>query len=220
MTTPARNFFKDLFVLEMANNHWGDVERGLQIIAEFAAGRPVQQRRGRRSSSSSATWTRFIHKDLRDRDDIRYIKKTIDTQLSQGRAARARRGRPRRATASSCATPFDEASVRPVRGVRARHHQDRELGHQRLGPDREDRQDAAAGDRLDRRRRRSRTWTTWSRSSTSRNIPLAINHCVSIYPTEDSELELNQIDFLRNRYPGHAIGFSTHEYKDWTCVGA
>ena len=35
----------------------------------------------------------------------------------------------------------------------------------------------------------------------NRNIPLAINHCVSLYPTEDSELELNQIDFLRNRYP-------------------
>ena len=30
------------------------------------------------------------------------------------------------------------------------------------------------------------------------------------------ELELNQIDFLRNRYPSITIGFSTHEYHDWT----
>ena len=50
----------------------------------------------------------------------------------------------------------------------------------------------------------------------NRHIPLAINHCVSLYPTEDHELELNQIDFLRNRYPNHVIGFSTHEYHDWT----
>jgi N-acetylneuraminate synthase len=50
----------------------------------------------------------------------------------------------------------------------------------------------------------------------NRNIPLAINHCVSIYPAEDAELELNQIDFLRSRYPSHTIGFSTHEYHDWT----
>jgi len=50
----------------------------------------------------------------------------------------------------------------------------------------------------------------------NRNIPLAINHCVSIYPSEDYELELNQIDFLKNRYPNHTIGFSTHEYHDWT----
>ena len=45
---------------------------------------------------------------------------------------------------------------------------------------------------------------------------MALNHCVSLYPTEDRELELNQIDFLKNRYPGHIIGFSTHEYHDWT----
>jgi sialic acid synthase SpsE len=49
----------------------------------------------------------------------------------------------------------------------------------------------------------------------NRNIPLALNHCVSIYPSEDAELELNQIDFLKRRYPNNTIGFSTHEYRDW-----
>ena len=48
-----------------------------------------------------------------------------------------------------------------------------------------------------------------------RNIPLAINHCVSIYPCEDADLQLNQIDFLKHRYPDHVIGLSTHEYHDW-----
>ena len=50
----------------------------------------------------------------------------------------------------------------------------------------------------------------------NRHIPLAINHCTSIYPTEDDDLELNQIDFLRNRFPNNVVGFSTHEYHDWT----
>jgi len=49
----------------------------------------------------------------------------------------------------------------------------------------------------------------------NRRIPLAINHCVSIYPTEDRELELNQIDYLKQRYPDHVIGFSTHESNSW-----
>jgi len=49
----------------------------------------------------------------------------------------------------------------------------------------------------------------------NRNIPLAINHCVAMYPSEDYELELNQIDFLKSRYPNHTIGLSTHEYHDW-----
>ena len=48
-----------------------------------------------------------------------------------------------------------------------------------------------------------------------RNIPLAINHCVALYPSEDSELELDQIDYLRARYPQNVIGLSTHEYHDW-----
>jgi N-acetylneuraminate synthase len=49
----------------------------------------------------------------------------------------------------------------------------------------------------------------------NRNIPLAINHCVSLYPSEDDELNLNQIDYLRYRFPNHVIGLSTHEYHDW-----
>ena len=49
----------------------------------------------------------------------------------------------------------------------------------------------------------------------SRDIPLAINHCVSAYPHEDFECEINQVDFLINRYPGHTIGYSCHEYRDW-----
>jgi N-acetylneuraminate synthase len=49
----------------------------------------------------------------------------------------------------------------------------------------------------------------------NRSIPLALNHCVSLYPTEERDLELNQIDFLRDRYPDNTIGLSTHEYHDW-----
>jgi N-acetylneuraminate synthase len=50
---------------------------------------------------------------------------------------------------------------------------------------------------------------------TSRGILFALNHCVSLYPSEDSDLELDQIDFLRARYPHITIGFSTHEYRNW-----
>jgi N-acetylneuraminate synthase len=39
---------------------------------------------------------------------------------------------------------------------------------------------------------------------------------VAAYPHEDGECELNQIDFLRDRYPGHTIGWSSHECSDWT----
>jgi N-acetylneuraminate synthase len=48
-----------------------------------------------------------------------------------------------------------------------------------------------------------------------RDIPLAINHCVSLYPSEDSDLDLDQIDYIKRRYPSHVVGLSTHEYHDW-----
>ena len=48
----------------------------------------------------------------------------------------------------------------------------------------------------------------------NRNIPFAINHCIAKYPTKKSDLELNQIDFLKNRYPDVVIGLSTHEYNE------
>jgi N-acetylneuraminate synthase len=48
-----------------------------------------------------------------------------------------------------------------------------------------------------------------------RGLPFALNHCVSIYPSEDGELDLNQIDLLKARYPDTVIGFSSHEMTDW-----
>ena len=68
------NIFQDLFVLELANNHWGKLTRGLKIIDEFShivrfnnvkAAIKLQFR----------DVDNFIHKDFRDRTDIRYIKK-------------------------------------------------------------------------------------------------------------------------------------------------
>jgi N-acetylneuraminate synthase len=213
MTTPARNFFKDLFVLEMANNHWGDVERGKRIIADFAQ---VARFNGTRAAMKFQfrDVDSFIHKDWRDRDDVRYIKKTIDTQLSKDELGELV-DYARQSNFLVGATPFDEASVAICEEFKL------------------DFVKVASSDINDwfliERIAKTRLPVSFSTGGSTlkdiddivafferRNIPLAVNHCVSIYPTEDSELNLNQIDFLRDRYPGHAIGLSSHEYKDWT----
>ena len=102
----------------------------------------------------------FIHKDFRHREDIRYIKKTLDTRLSRDEMRDAGRSRP-----AERLHPSGDAVRRgvggPVRGARHRDHQDRELGHHRLAAARADREDAEAGDRLDRRRVGAKTWTRW-----------------------------------------------------------
>ena len=45
----------------------------------------------------------------------------------------------------------------------------------------------------------------------NRKKSFALMHCVGEYPTPGERLELNQIDFLRQRYPGVTVGYSTHE---------
>src|SRR6185369_10411645 len=77
----SRDIFEDLFVLEIANNHWGKIDRGLRIIAEFS--KIVRFNNMRAAIKLQLRDVdRFIHRDFRDRTDIRYIKKTLDTQLS------------------------------------------------------------------------------------------------------------------------------------------
>jgi N-acetylneuraminate synthase len=79
--------FEDLFVLELANNHWGRIERGLQIVTDFS--RIVRFNNVRAAIKLRLRNVEaFIHRDFRDRDDIRYIKKTLDTQLRKNDYAR------------------------------------------------------------------------------------------------------------------------------------
>ena len=49
-----------------------------------------------------------------------------------------------------------------------------------------------------------------------RAVQFALMHCVSVYPTPDDMLALNQIRLLRDRYPHVSIGWSTHENPDDT----
>jgi sialic acid synthase SpsE len=207
-----RDFFENLFVLEMANNHWGRVDRGLKIIGHFA--QIVRFNNVRASIKLQfRDVDHFIHPAWRHREDIRYIKKTLDTQMSKEQY-RTLVEAIRRSGCIPAATPFDEASVDLCV----------ELGVDFIKLASSDINDWFLIERI-AKTRKPVSFSTGGSSLKDiddivtffdrRGIPLAINHCVSIYPSEDSELELNQIDFLRDRYPGHVIGLSTHEFRDW-----
>jgi sialic acid synthase SpsE len=209
----GNDIFDELFVLEMANNHLGDLQRGLKIISNYA-----QVVRFNNVRAAIKIQLRdvdsFIHQDFRQRDDIRYIKKTIDTRLRQEDYATMVRA-IREASCIPMATPFDESSVDFCC----------ELGIPILKIASSDCNDWILIEKM----AKTKKPVIVSTGGTSlkdiddlvtffdnRHIPLAINHCVSLYPSEDCDIELNQIDFLRSRYPKHIIGLSTHEYHDWT----
>jgi N-acetylneuraminate synthase len=206
------NIFQDLFVLELANNHWGRVDRGIKIISSFAQLVRYHNVRATIKLQFRDVET-FIHKDYRDREDIRYIKKTLDTRLSKKDYSILIQ-EVKNSGCLTSATPFDEASVDLCREL--------DLDIIKLASS--DINDWFLIEKV-AEIRKPVSFSTGGSSLKNiddivkffkkRDIPIAINHCISLYPTEDYELELNQIDFLKNRYPGVTIGLSTHEYKSW-----
>src|SRR5208282_4377140 len=105
----GNDIFNELFVLEMANNHLGDVQRGQKIISNYA-----QVVRFNNVRAAIKLQLRdvdsFIHQEFRQRDDIRYIKKTLDTRLKPEDVAKLVQA-IREASCIPMATPFDESSV-------------------------------------------------------------------------------------------------------------
>jgi N-acetylneuraminate synthase len=207
------DMLEDLFVLEMANNHLGSLERGLMIVSEFTQVARFNNVRATIKLQFRDV-SKFIHKDFVHRTDLRYIKKTLDTRLTDDEYATLVKS-IRQAGFIPSATPFDERSVDLCSN----------LGIPIIKIASSDMNDWILIEKIAKTKKPVIVSTGGSSLKDlddmvtffeNRNIPLGINHCVSIYPSEDSELELNQIDFLRNRYPSHTIGISTHEHTDWT----
>ena len=207
-----RDIFHELFVLELANNHWGNLERGLRIVKEFSTVVRYNDVRAAIKLQFRDVDT-FIHKDFVRRSDIRYIQKTLHSRLPKEDVAELVEA-IRRNNCIRMATPFDESSVDLCE----------ELGIEIIKIASSDITDWPLLERIAKTRKpvivstggaSVRGMDAMVTFFENRHIPLALNHCVSLYPTEDAELELNQIDFIKQRYPDVTVGLSTHERHDW-----
>ena len=210
--TINRDIFDELFVLELANNHWGDVDRGLRIVNDLA--KVVRYNNVRAAIKLQFRDVEsFIHADFVHRSDVRYIKKTLDTKMPREQYARLVHA-IRQSGCIPMATPFDEQSVdlcveldMPILKLASSDINDWVL-IEKIASTKTPVVASTGGSSL-------KDIDDLVTFFGNRAIPLALNHCVSLYPSEDSDLELNQIDFLRSRYPDLTIGLSTHEYHDW-----
>jgi sialic acid synthase SpsE len=208
-----RLIFENLFVLELANNHWGNLDRGLKIIRDFATVARVNSVRTAIKLQFRDVDS-FIHPSFKGFNESRYIQKTEKAKLSIDEF-KILIEEVAKCGCIPMATPFDEASVDlcglfdlPIIKIAS--------------------SDIATWPLLERIAKLRKpviisTGGAYDKTIDDcvtffehRNIPIAINHCVSLYPSQDSELELNQIDYLKSRYPSHVIGFSTHEMTDWS----
>ena len=214
--------FDNLFVLELANNHWGDVDRGKQIIKDFAL--VVAKNKVKAAIKLQfRDVDNFVHCESLNNGNNkeittltkqdRYIQKTLRTKLTLEEISTL----IKLIKSLGCipmATPFDEKSVDWCN----------EFGINIIKVASSDINDWMLLNKIASTKKPVIISTGGAndkqiddvvRFFKNRNIPLAINHCVSKYPTEDYDLELNQIDYLKKKYPDNVIGFSTHEYNDW-----
>ena len=204
--------FNDLFVLEIANNHWGSLNRGLKIIRDFA--RVVKKNKIKAAIKFQfRDVDNFVHSNYKQNEEIRYVNKTIKTKISW-QDMKVMIDEVSKNGMLTMATPFDEFSISKCKElnldlvkIASSDAKDKnfikEISNLKIPTI------ASSGgcflENLD--------WMyNFFKQS---NVPFALNHCVSLYPSEDNQLELNQIDFLKNRYKDIVIGFSTHEYTSW-----
>lgn len=204
--------FENLIIFEVANNHMGDVTHGKKLIEAFGAvAKDFPEFRFAFKFQYRQLDT-FIHPDYQGRMDIKYIKRFTETRLTPDQFAELKTKVQELGFLTMC-TPFDEPSV-----------------------------DLIVQQKYDFLKIASCSFDDWPllEKAAKANLPVIIStagatlasidrvvtflehrgiqfclmHCVGSYPTPDHELELNQIDFFRQRYPGTEIGFSTHERPD------
>lgn len=214
--------FENLFVLELANNHWGSLERGKQIVKQFA--KVVKENKVRAAIKLQfRDVDNFIHKDYKDLGkgvDLtklpkrsRYIQKTSKTKLTYDEMKELV-SYIKKHDCIPMSTPFDEKSVDwcvemnlPIIKVASSDINDWILLN-KIATTKKPVILSTGG-------ANDKEIDSVIAFFKNRNIPIAINHCVSKYPSEDDELELDQINYLKERYPDITIGLSTHEYHDW-----
>jgi N-acetylneuraminate synthase len=208
----SQSIFEDLFILEMASNHQGNLQRGLEIVDKFS--KVVRFNNIRAAIKLQfRDVDNFIHKDFLGREDIRYVKRVSDTKLTKAEFAKLVEA-IKKSNCIPMSTPFDEKSVdwcvefdMPIIKVASADNNDWTL-LEKIATTRRPVIISTGG-------MSQKDMDDVVKFFTSRNIELALNHCVAAYPHEDNECELNQIDYLRARYPNIVIGYSCHEYHDW-----
>ena len=197
-----------LFVLEMANNHMGDVGHGLRIIEECAKAISEFPYRFAVKLQYRHLDT-FIHTEFQERLDLKYVKRFKETRLTDDEYLRLKEGIVEHRFLAAC-TPFDEKSVDlfekhgfEILKIASCSFTDWPL-LERVALTSGPIVASTAGAHLEDIDKVVNFFL-------HRNRQLTLMHCVAEYPTPIERLRLGQIDVLRKRYPDLQIGFSTHE---------
>ena len=206
---------KPLFVFEMANNHMGDPEHGVATIrAMREACRGFEDEFDFAFKLQYRDLDTFIHRSMRGRTDVKYIKRFEETRLTD-EAFRALVGEMEAQGFRTVCTPFDTNSVDRIEahGIHTIKIASCSFGDWPLM------ERIAASDKPVIASTATATLEEIDQVVSfflHRGKDLTLMHCVAEYPTPDESLQVEQIELLRRRYPDCNVGYSTHESPDNT----
>ena len=193
----------------MANNHMGEVSHGLRVIREFAKVKEGYNEFDFAIKFQFRNIDTFIHPDYKDRIDLKYVKRFTETRLTNEDFLKLKNEAELHGFLPIC-TGFDEDSVAlienmgfPIIKIASCSFTDWPLLNRIAKTDMPIIASTAGAtiEEID----------NVVAFFTNRNKDLTIMHCVGEYPTETTNLQINQIGLLRERFPNIKIGYSTHE---------
>jgi sialic acid synthase SpsE/mannose-6-phosphate isomerase-like protein (cupin superfamily) len=201
---------KELIVLEVANNHQGDLKHGIRLIDEFSlVSRKYFNDFDFAIKFQYRDLSTFVHKQYID-SDIKYVKRFLETKLNTEEWKTLIK-RVEEANLITMCTPFDEISVDNVikddfeiLKIASASIDDWPLV-EKIGKSSHKNIIASVGGASIEKIKRFYSYM----KNKEKNI--ALNYCVSLYPTEKYDLNLNYIHELIDTFPGTPIGYSTHE---------
>lgn len=200
--------FKDLFIFEMANNHQGSVQHGLDII--HALGEVT-----RKYKINAAVKFQYrdldtmIHPDYIGRTDVKHIPRFLATRLTRDEFYTLVQAVRDEGMRTMC-TPFDETSV----DVCMDHGIEILKVASCSATDWPLLEAIAATKRPVILSTGGKTFSDMDKIynfMVHRNVDFAMLHCVGLYPVGYQYVQMNCIDKIKNRYPGIAFGYSGHE---------
>lgn len=200
-------FFNDLIILDLANNHFGNLEHSKKIINNFA--KIIKKYKIKSSIKFQfRQLPEFVHKNFRS-SDLKYVRRFLDTKLSDTAFIKLFNLIKKNKILTSC-TPFDEASIEKIEKLKFDIIKVASVSaldfnlHQRLVKNKIPKIISTGGINLFDI---DKIVSFYSK----KNQQFALMHCVSIYPTSNEKLNLKFIRNIKKRYNNIPIGWSTHE---------
>ena len=205
-----KKIFNNLIILDLANNHFGDLNFAKRIVNSYGK----ISRKYKLNSTIKFQFRdlpNFIHKDF-IKSKIPYVRRFLDTKMEDNKFLDLFKTIKKNKIKTSC-TPFDERSVDKIEKMKFDFIKIASVSaldfnlHERVIKNKIPKIISTGGIKIDDI---DKIVSFYSK----KNQAFALMHCVSIYPTENHNLNLKFIENLKSRYDDINIGWSTHESPD------